>query len=531
MYKQDEGLRGSGEIVEYTDHQVKEIIRCKTDIIYFAENYFKIIHMDKGEHIIELYDFQKAMLKSFVGEDSDKRHRIVLSSRQIGKTTISTLYILWYALFNEDKNIALLANKEDTAKDILEKIKQSYRGLPIWMQQGIKDGSWSKKSIGLENGVNIIAASTASSAIRGKAIALLFMDEFAFVPPNVADDFMASVYPTISSSKKSKIIIVSTPQGMNHFYHIYRKSVDGKNSFKPIKINWWEVPGRDEEWKEEVIKDIGIIRWNQEYAAKFIGSSKTLVEADVLDRLNKQTCEPIDLSMGGLLEVFAKPIKGKTYIMGVDSAKGVGGDFSCVQVLQINSEKEFVQVAVYKNNIIDPHAFSQVCISISEYYNGCYMMVENNDVGGQVADAIWYEYDYDRILNCDKKGIGIRATRKSKLEANILLKRYIENKWLTLQHERTVYELSTYEEIKPDVFQAPRTEHDDCITSLLWALYYVKTEFFDKDDVTATIEDKYRIEGTDDNSSLIFGNSDTYTDNDGFTWDESINNNNNPFSF
>lgn len=520
MYLGNSNLRGAGEIVDYTDEQIDEIIKCKTDIIYFAENYFKIVHMDKGEHIIQLYDFQKSILKSFVENDSEKRHRCLLSSRQIGKTTISTLYMLWFALFNEDKNIAILANKEETAKDVLAKIKLAYQALPIWMQHGIKDGGWSKKSIELENGMAIMAASTASSAIRGKAIALLFLDEFAFVPSSIADDFMASVYPTISSSKTSKIIIVSTPNGMNHFYHIYRNSVNGTNNFKPIKINWWEVPGRDEEWKNSMIKDVGQLRWNQEFAAKFLGSSKTLIDSDLLERMGETAKEPISYSMGDLLEVFEKPQPETNYIIGVDSAKGIGGDYSAIQVLKINSEFEVEQVAVYRNNVIAPYEFAQVCISVSEYYNGANLMVENNDVGAQVADVIWYEYEYDKVLNCDKSGIGVRSTRKSKLTANMLLKRYLEEGWLKLSHQRTIYELSTYEEIRPDVFQAPRTEHDDCITSLLWALYFFTTEFFDDKDYSRKIvNDQFRVDGQiEQDAPIMITDSEADRDEYGFDW-------------
>ncbi len=239
----------------------------------------------------------------------------------------------------------------------------------------------------------------------------------------------------------------------------------------------------------------------------------------------------MDLSMGGLLEIYEKPIQGQMYIMGVDSAKGIGGDYSVINVLKIENEHKIKQVAVYRNNYIDPHKFAQCCISVSEYFNKCYMMVENNDVGGQVADTIWYEYEYDKILNCDKKGIGIRATRKSKLAANMLLKRYIESNWLELKQERTIYELSTYEEIKPDVFQAPRTEHDDCITSLLWGLYFLSTEFFDSQDVgVKVIDDEYRIEGTDyEDAPIMCGSKEQNRDDDGFIWDNT-NNSNDPFT-
>lgn len=349
----------------------------------------------------------------------------------------------------------------------------------------------------------------------------LFLDEFAFVPNNIADDFMASVYPTIVTGKTSKIIIASTPNGMNHFYHIWREAVKGENNFRPIKVNWWEVPGRDEAFKERTIKDIGIVRWNQEFLARFLGSTSTLIDSDLLERMGQMTKDPTHLSMGDLLYVYERPELDKMYIMGVDTAKGTGGDYSVIQVLKINDEHDIDHVATYRCNTIAPHDFAQVCISVSQYYNGCYMMVENNDVGGQVADSIWYEYEYDKIVNVDKKGIGVRATRKSKLAANMLMKRYLESGWLDIKDNRTVYEFGVYEEIRPDIFQAPRTEHDDCITSLLWGLYFVTTPYFDgKNMKVKTIDPKYRLDGSpDEDLPIMMSDSVDYDyDEDGFNW-------------
>jgi hypothetical protein len=520
MYNGNVMLRHQGQEIEYSDELLTEYMKCKEDIIYFAEKYFKIITIDEGEHYIKLFDFQKKMLKAFVGDGDERQHLALCSSRQIGKTTISTIYILWYILFREDKTCAVLANREKTAFEILKRIKEAYMNLPLWLQQGVQDGGWNKSEILLENKCRILAGSTASSAIRGYVINLLFLDEFAFVPNGIADDFMASVYPTIVTGKTSKIIIASTPNGMNHFYHIWRKSIKGENGFRPIKVNWWEVPGRDEKFKENTIKDIGIVRWNQEFLARFLGSTSTLIDSDLLERMGANTMDPLHLSMGDLLYVYERPEPDVMYIMGVDTAKGTGGDYSCVQVLKINNEHDIDHVATYRCNTIAPHDFSQVCISISQYYNGCYMMVENNDVGGQVADSIHFEYEYDLILNTDKKGIGTRSTSKSKLVANMLMKRYLESGWLDIKDPRTVYEFGVYEEVRPDVFQAPRTEHDDCVTSLLWALYFLCTEFFDSKSIgVKTIDSKYFIEGGDYDLPIMMSDAPEHNyDTDGFDW-------------
>ena len=529
MFKGNPNLRARGEKVNMTPELMKEYIRCSQDIIYFAENYFKIISIDKGEHIIKLYEFQKRILKAMVGGDGDpRRHIALLSARQIGKSTISTIYIVWFAIFNSDKTIAILANKEQTAKEILSRVKLGYEGLPKFLQQGVKDDGWSQKSIILENKTKILSASTASSAIRGMSISLLLLDEFAFVPSNVADEFMASVYPTIVSGDESKIIMVSTPNGMNHFYHIYSKAAKGENGYRPVKINWNEIPRKNKDgsdanpkFKEDTIRNIGLVKWNQEFGARFLGSSKTLIDPDLLEELGRETIDPKELKMGDLLHVYERPQEGELYMLGVDSSKGVGGDYSTVQVLKIKDEYDIEQVAIYRNNIIEPHDFAQVVMSISNYYNECYVMIENNDVGGQVADAMFYEYEFDRILNCDKKGIGIRSTKKSKLEANMLLKRYMENDFLKIIDKQTVYELTCYEEISPDVFQSGRTDHDDCVTSLLWALYFIMTPFYEgRDGKIKEIDGKYLIEDEDEGPINPFLGDVDDVDEFGFRWEQ-----------
>ena len=273
-YQGNQNLRSANEKIVYTPEMKKEFIRCYSDIIHFGEEYCYIITIDEGKVKIKFWDFQKRMIKAMYdppeyrnaeGQMEKKKFLIVLSPRQVGKTTVSAVYLTHYAIFNEHKTIAILANKEKTALEILSRIKMIYEGLPLWLQPGIVDGGWNKQSITLGNGSRIIATSTASSAIRGYTINSLFLDEFAFVPPQIAEEFMNSVYPTVSSGKTSKIIIVSTPNGMNHFYNIWIDAIRGKNSYFPVKINWWEVPGRDDNFKKEIIRNQGITSWNQEY--------------------------------------------------------------------------------------------------------------------------------------------------------------------------------------------------------------------------------------------------------------------------
>jgi hypothetical protein len=519
MFNNDPALRSAGQKVKMTPVQVDQFVRASEDLLYFAENFFEIVTIDEGKQKIVLHEYQKRVLKAFVGGDEDKRkHNILLSSRQIGKTTLAGIYILWYALFQETKEIAILANREKTAMGILRRIKDAYHELPLFLQQGIVD--WSKTTVTFENGSRIICGSTSSSSFRGESIALLYLDEFAFVPSHVGESFIRSVFPTISSGQTSKIIISSTPNGMGPFYHLYREAVKNENNFRPIKVNWWEVPGRDEEWKEAMIRDIGAISFNQEYGAVFLGSSNTLIDGNLLERLGTYTKEPLQLMYGHLMKVYEPPEPDGFYILGVDSAKGTGNDYSVIQILKIVDQYEIYQVAVYRNNVISAHEFAQTVIGISELYNNAYVMLENNDVGGEVAQAMFWEYEFENILNCDKDGIGIRSTKKSKLAGNILLKRYVESSWLHIYDKRTHFELSVYEETAQNIFKAGGNEHDDCVLSMMWGLYFLATEFFDGKDMSKkTIEEKFRLkERVEEEEPVIITDTSPIADADGFDW-------------
>lgn len=500
MYQGKETLRGQGEKVSMSKKRLEEYIKCSEDIIYFAEKYFHIVSIDKGKIKIPLYEYQRRMLKAFLHPKNDKRFVIVNTPRQSGKTTVATIYLLHYILFNSDKTVAILANKEKTSREILKRIKMAYIELPLWLQQGISEdaGGWCKNTLGLENGTSVLASSTASDAIRGMSISLLYLDEFAHVPHNVADDFMSSVYPTISSGKTSKIIIVSTPLGLNHFYHLWKGAIRGTNSYMPIKIHWNEIPGRTNKWKKETIADIGPQRFLQEYGGQFLGTNSTLVDSEVLERLEIKT--PIDTKLGNFLNIYEHPEKDQMYILGVDTCMGLGKNYSVVQVLKIVHERCIKQVAVYRCNTIPPHDFAQVCISISKYYNEAYMMIENNnDCGIVTTETIWNEYEYDKILNFEKRGYGIRASKNNKLAANLLLKRYLHAGWLELCDRNTVYELSRYEEYNINVFRGADGSNDDCISSLLWGLYFVNSIFFDgkKTDVKV-IDSKFLVDNKEE---------------------------------
>lgn len=481
-------LKCADEHIVFTDYFEQIYVKDLKlgDWIYTKNGYEEITFIQKSKIEEHMYD---------VTVDSEN-HSFWSNGILSHNTTISTIFITHYLLFSELKNVAILANREKTAVEIINKVKMAYRGLPLWLQQGVSDryGGWTKTAFGLENGCKCVASSTAAAAIRGMTISLLFLDEFAFVPQEIADDFFASVYPTITRDPNAKIVIVSTPNGLNHFYDIYKGAVSNENNFRPIKVNWWEVDGQDEEWKKKIIRDIGPVKFNQEYNGKFLGSSSTLIDSDVLERINPK--KPIATKYGDLMQIFEYPQIGRHhYILGIDSAGGTGGDYSVVQVLKVVSHTEIYQVATYASNMVAPHNFAEICIGISDYYLKANMMVENNEMGGQVADKIWYDFECDRILNTDPKGIGTRSTRKSKLIANMLAKRYIEEGWLKLNNAETVRQFGMYEEVTPNVFRGPRTDHDDHVTSIIWGLYYMQTPYFEGDltAVRRSISEVYKI--------------------------------------
>lgn len=505
MYKGDSTLRSIDEAVELEQWQIEEYIRCKKDIIYFAEKYFKIINIDEGEITIQLREYQKKILKAFFEPQDNKRHCAVLAGRQVGKSTISTVYILHYALFNADKTIAILANKETTAIEILDRIKLAYSKLPLWLQLGIHNDGWNKKSIKLENNTKIIVAATSKSAISGLSISLLYIDEFAKIQDSLAQDFMDSVFPTIMSAKTSRIMIISTPTGLNHWYRIWKSSISGENDFFPIKINWWEIPGRDDEFRKSIIRNFGKNHWNQEYAASFIGSSKTLIDPDILEGI--KTKEPHSYRLSDRMMIYEPPISGTKYVLGVDVSKGTKRNYSVVQVIKINSHIDLEQVAIFRSNTISTNDYAQVIIEISKYYNNAMIMIENNSVGEGVANSIWHVYEYEYMVNLDKTGaLGVNSNKRTKLQANLILKKYLEKYWLKLVDKTTVFELSQYEEDSNRLNSfSNQNGDDDCVAALLWAVYFMETIFFDGEWLhSSDIDPQNMIKDEDDGIPVIF---------------------------
>ena len=466
--------------MQLTEEQVREYVKCAKDPIYFIENYVKIITLDKGFVQISLYPFQRQAVKDI----NDNRRVIVKAGRQVGKTTMVVGYILWYILFNEDKFVAILANKAPTAREILNRIKIAYEALPLWLQQGVR--TWNKGDIELENNCRVMATSTASSAIRGYSISLLYLDEFAFVPSNIADEFFTSVYPTISSGTQSKILISSTPNGMNHYYRMWTEAAEGQNGFKHIEANWRQVPGRDQAWADDQRRILGEEKFLQEMECEFMGSAGTLLSAAALKSL--AFVKPLHTSENGI-KIYNQPLEGHNYIIVADTSRGKGLDYSACVV--IDCAIPYRVVATYKDNNISPLVYPSILKKMGDYYNQAYALVEINDNGQQVVDSLFEDYEYENILSTvdikskialtwgygTKSNRGIRTTKSVKRLGCSILKTFVEQQKLIIEDFDVIAELSTFI-AKGTSFEAEEGSHDDLVMCLVLFSWATNQSFF-----------------------------------------------------
>ena len=478
VYKNNPRLKAKGVEIPFTPEQVKEAAKCFSDPIYFIKKYVKIVHIDRGLVPFELYDFQEDMVRLTM----ENRFILMKLPRQSGKTTVTAACILHYILTNEMKTVAILANKAATAREIISRVQLMYENLPLWLQQGIV--TWNKGSFELGNGCKVIAASTSSSAIRGTSISWLVLDEFAFVPPNQATEFFEAVYPTISSGEQSKVSIFSTPKGMNHFYKMWIEASEGRSEFAPYEINWNDVPGRDEAWKEKTIANIGQESWDQEFEAQFLGSSNTLLSAATLRRLVHQ----VPISENPSMKVYEQPKEDHLYFMSVDCSRGAGIDYSVIQVTDI-TEYPFKQVAVFRDNKTNHYILPRLAVEIAKKYNDAYILVEINDIGEAVADSIFLDEEYENLLTTgESKGKialgswkngrnGLRTTKSTKREGCSILKALIENNKYQVNDFVTINEFSTFIS-KNNSYEADELAHDDTVMALVVLAWATGQEYF-----------------------------------------------------
>jgi hypothetical protein len=487
-YRDNPLLKKVGVDHQYTKEQIEEYIRCSKDPVYFCMNYIKIVNVDEGLINFKMWDFQKEMINLF----KDNRFVITKCPRQVGKTTTTVGYLLWATIFTDSQNVAVLANKGSLARDILAKYQLAYENLPQWLQQGVV--TWNKGNVELENGSKVIAASTSSSAIRGGSFNIVFLDEFAFVPNNIANEFFNSVYPVISSGKSSKIIIVSTPNGMNLFYKLWMDSIENRNNYKNFEIHWSMVPGRDAAWKEETIRNTSERQFAQEFETEFLGSSNTLISGYKLQQLRYMN----PIAEHDKMKIYEHPIKegqndeksDHLYAMTVDVSEGKNLDSSTFSIFDI-STTPYRQVATYSSSSISPILFPTVIVNAAKVYNDAYILVEINN-NPQVADFIHADLEYENLLKVftgNKKpqqlsagfarGIqmGLKMSPQVKSVGCSNLKTLIEGDKLIINDFDTYSELTTFEQHKTS-FAAAEGANDDMAMTLVIFAWATTQQYF-----------------------------------------------------
>jgi len=467
---------------EYTEEQVQEIAKCMEDPIYFIKTYIKIVNIDEGLVPFDMYKFQERMVDTF----HNNRFSICKLPRQSGKSTTIIAYLLHQVVFNDNINVAILANKSSTARDLLGRLQLAYENLPKWLQQGVLN--WNKGSLELENGSKIMAAATSSSAIRGGSFNIIFLDEFAFIPANISEQFFSSVYPTISSGKKSKVMIVSTPHGMNMFYKLWNDAEHKRNDYVPIEVHWSEVPGRDDKWREETIRNTSEAQFATEFECEFVGSVDTLINPSKIRILSHNT--PIVSNAG--LDLYERPEKNKDYIITVDVARGTVKDYSAFVVFDV-SKMPYRIVAKFRDNEIKPLLFPHTIEKIAKQYNNAHICIEVNDIGHQVADALQFELEYTNLLMCMMKGragqilgggfskrgaqLGVRMTKQVKRIGCQNLKTLVESDKLFIPDFHTIQELSTFIR-RGTSWQAEEGANDDLVMCLVIFAWLTNQRYF-----------------------------------------------------
>ena len=530
IYLGNPNLKKANTPLEFTKEQIKEYIKCKQDPVYFAENYVKIVSLDEGLVPFDMYKFQKKLIRNF----HNHRFNICKMPRQTGKSTTCVSFLLHYAVFNDNVNIGILANKAATARELLGRLQTAYENLPKWMQQGIL--SWNKGSMELENGSKILAASTSASAVRGMSFNIIFLDEFAFVPNHIADSFFASVYPTITSGKSTKVIIVSTPHGMNHFYRMWHDAERSRNEYVATEVHWSEVPGRNAKWKKQTIANTSEEQFRVEFECEFLGSVDTLISVSKLKTLVYN--DPIKRNAG--LDIYENPKEDHNYIITVDTARGIDGDYSAFIVFDITNFPYRV-VAKYKNNEIKPMLYPSIIHDIAKAYNYAYTLIEVNDIGDQVASILFFDLEYENVLMCAMRGragqivgsgfsgkksqLGVRMTSAVKKLGCSNLKTLLEDdKLMTVDYD-IIAELTTFVQRK-NTFMAEEGCHDDLAMCLVIFSWLVAQDYFKEmteQDVRKKIYEEQKNQIEQDMAPFGFvldgiHNDDGFVDSEGTRW-------------
>jgi hypothetical protein len=471
-YHGNPNLKSIGHKHEFTEDQIKEYLKCQDDPIYFIENYCHIVTLDNGLQLFKLYECQKKKVDIIVNE----RKVILMEGRQQGKTVTAAACILHYTIFNADKTVAIMANKTASAREVLLRYQTMYENLPIWMQQGVK--TWNKGDVELENNCRVFTAATTTSGIRGKSVNWLYIDEAAIIPNNVADEFFASVYPTISAGETTKILLTSTPLGYNHFWKFWNEAEKGTNGFVSHFIPYTEIPGRDEAWAEQQLKLLGELKFTQEVLCDFLGSSNTLINARTIATLSSKDVL-YDNPEGNAVDIYEDPQEGHYYCITVDTARGIGGDYSAFVVFDI-TEMPYRVVAKYRNNKIAPMLYPNVIAKVGEDYNKAFVLVETNDIGGQVVEILHEEIEYDNIFSTvteksrqyvspgfgKSTRLGVNTSKQVKRQGCFNFKSLMEEHKLLVFDADIISEISTFVE-KGNTYQADEGYNDDCVMCMV----------------------------------------------------------------
>ena len=480
-YHGNPNLKAIGYQHQFTPEEIQEFVKCQKDPIYFIETYCHIVSLDKGLIKFKLYDCQRKKVEVIL----NNRKVVLMEGRQQGKTITSAACILWYTLFQESKTVAILANKGSAAREVLDRYQIMYEHLPIWMQQGVR--TWNKGNVELENGSKVFTAATTASGIRGKSVNWLYIDEAAIIPNNVAEEFFASVYPTISAGTTTKILLTSTPLGYNHFWKFWNEAEKGKNGFVSHFIPYWEIPGRDEVWAEEQLRTLGEVKFNQEVLCEFLGSSNTLINGRTLAQMSSM--DPFYYNDMGLM-LYEEPQVGKNYVITVDVSRGVGGDYSAFTIVDV-TDMPYKLVGKFKNNTIAPMLFPEVIHKTAKDYNNAMVLVETNDIGGQIADILYAELEYENILSTIKENnqtyispgfsksttLGVRTTKTVKRQGCFAIKSLLEEKKLNIFDADTIHEFSTFVE-KSGSYVADEGYHDDLVMTLVLFGWLTTNQYF-----------------------------------------------------
>jgi len=487
FYRGNITLKKAGVAIEWTPSLISEYIKCKNDPIYFIENYMKVVGSDTGLTEFRLFDYQRDMVTKI----HENRYVIIATSRRAGKSTVTLGYLLWYIIFHPYKTVAVLSNKGETSIEMLDKLKVAYENLPKWIQPGVVE--WQKKSAFFENGSRALAATTTKDAIRGYNIDILFLDEAAHIEK--FDEFYAAVYPTISSGKNTKLIMASTPLGLNHFHDFFAAAEKGTNGYVPIKVVWTQVPFYDETWRLKTLAALNHDqqKFDQEYCVAWLGSSGTLIAGWKLEELKRKTAIVVPIYNINGLRQYKRAEKDRVYVLVADVSEGKGLDYSAFSVIDVTS-MPYEQVAVFYDNLLPPIEYTETIFRVASFYNKAHVLIENNiNLGGQIADTLYYDYEYENLIHSENAGRdgkrvtygfggkktekGLRTTKPVKAIGCSMLKLLVEQEKLILNDNATYKELATFSR-KKQSYEAEAGKNDDLVMGLVLFSWLTNQDYF-----------------------------------------------------